>query len=94
MFPHGCHCQLLLSVLLQNFKEIQVNLLDWFGRIKLFVFSSSADYGPARGGNNFNYPYNGADNSPTSYDNKIHVSEIYGNSTCKAFFNRLNPGLF
>jgi hypothetical protein len=41
----------------------------------------NVDYGLARGGNNSNYPYNGADNSPTSYDNKIHVSEIYGNSS-------------
>ncbi|CAF4427296.1 unnamed protein product, partial [Rotaria magnacalcarata] len=35
----------------------------------------SNDYGPARSGNNnTNYPYNGTDNSPVSYDNKIHVS--------------------
>ncbi|CAF3174970.1 unnamed protein product [Rotaria socialis] len=42
----------------------------------------SNDYGPTRSGNNdTNYPYNDADNSPVSYDNKIHVSEIYGNQT-------------
>jgi hypothetical protein len=47
----------------------------------LFVFSlSSGDYGLTHGGSNSNYPYNEGDNSPTSYDNKIHVSEIYGNS--------------
>ncbi|CAF1196189.1 unnamed protein product [Adineta steineri] len=41
----------------------------------------SGDYGLTRGGSNTNYPYNGADNSPGSYDNKIHVSEIYGNQS-------------
>lgn len=44
------------------------------------IYIYSGDYGLARGGSNTNYPYNGADNSPISYDNKIHVSEIYGNS--------------
>ncbi|CAF4853749.1 unnamed protein product, partial [Rotaria sp. Silwood1] len=39
----------------------------------------SSDYGPTRSGTNSNYPYNGTDHSPASYDNKIHVSEIYGN---------------
>lgn len=47
----------------------------------LFLFFISSDYGPTHINNNVNYPYNGAENSPTSYDNKIHVSEIYGN--CK-----------
>ncbi|CAF2605298.1 unnamed protein product [Rotaria sp. Silwood2] len=42
---------------------------------------NSSDYGQTRTGNNTNYPYNDADNSPASYDNKIHVSEIYGNHT-------------
>jgi len=52
-----------------------------FPYFKLVVFClSSGDYGLTRGGSNSNYPYNGADNSPTSYDNKIHVSEIYGHS--------------
>ncbi|CAF1637992.1 unnamed protein product, partial [Adineta ricciae] len=41
----------------------------------------SGDYGLARGGSNSNYPYNGGENSPGSYDNKIHVSEIYGNNS-------------
>ncbi|CAF1134434.1 unnamed protein product [Rotaria sordida] len=40
---------------------------------------NNSDYGQTRSGNNTNYPYNGTDNSPASYDNKIHVSEIYGN---------------
>ncbi|CAF3600561.1 unnamed protein product [Rotaria sp. Silwood1] len=40
---------------------------------------NSSDYGPTRSGTNSNYPYNGTDHSPASYDNKIHVSEIYGN---------------
>jgi hypothetical protein len=46
--------------------------------IEIFYFSAG-DYGLTRGGSNTNYPYNEADNSPGSYDNKIHVSEIYGN---------------
>ncbi|CAF4817833.1 unnamed protein product [Rotaria sp. Silwood1] len=41
--------------------------------------NGSSDYGPTRSGTNSNYPYNGTDHSPASYDNKIHVSEIYGN---------------
>ncbi|CAF1119757.1 unnamed protein product [Rotaria sp. Silwood1] len=40
---------------------------------------NSSDYGPTRSGTNSNYPYNDTDHSPASYDNKIHVSEIYGN---------------
>lgn len=47
-----------------------------------FLLDRNNDYGPARPiNNNTNYPYNGVDSSPTSYDNKIHVSEIYGNRT-------------
>jgi hypothetical protein len=42
---------------------------------------NSGDYGLTHGGSNSNYPYNEGDNSPTSYDNKIHVSEIYGNNS-------------
>jgi len=49
-------------------------------KLVFFFCLSSGDYGLTRGGSNSNYPYNGADNSPTSYDNKIHVSEIYGHS--------------
>ncbi|UJR09939.1 hypothetical protein I4U23_014161 [Adineta vaga] len=41
----------------------------------------SGDYGLARGNSNLNYPYNAGENSPGSYENKIHVSEIYGNNS-------------
>jgi len=39
------------------------------------------NHGIIRNGTNSNHSHKGGDNSPTSYDNKIHVSEIYGNNS-------------
>ncbi len=96
MLIDGCHRQLLLSVLLQNPEKIQVNLLlfHFFHNQNLLFDLRSGDYGLTRGGSNSNYPYNGADNSPTSYDNKIHVSEIYGNSKFYLFLSLININNF
>lgn len=77
----GCHRQLLLSLLFQVVEEIQVRDNDADGSC-IFFDSSNGTLGVAQGGNSFNSPYNDTDNSPTSYENKIHVSEIYGNSRC------------
>lgn len=46
----------------------------------LSSFSRQSNHGIIRNGTNSNHSHKGGDNSPTSYDNKIHVSEIYGNS--------------
>jgi hypothetical protein len=80
MLINGCHLQLLLSLLPKNTAKIQVHPLNPPSMSSSkFVYFSAGDYGLTRGGSNTNYPYNEADNSPGSYDNKIHVSEIYGN---------------
>lgn len=41
----------------------------------------NGNHGIVRNGTNSNHSHKGADNSPISYDNKIHVSEIYGNNS-------------
>ena len=79
MSEHGCHRQLLLSMLFEKSTEIQVITTNETILLISFLFSIES-LRTTRNVNSFNRQTNNIEYPPPSYDNTIHVSEIYGNS--------------